>query len=299
MALEDKKNKKDKRRWIRKLRNKYRLVILNDETYEERLTFRLSRLNVFIVFGITAIILVVITSFVIAFTPLREYIPGYTDLTLSRRVNLLLRKTDSLERATAQKNVYIQHIKSIIDGGEVFDDSLRETMETEPLEFGDISYTRSPEDSILREEYRSETAYDLYYSENADRPVIQSPRRNFNFFAPLNGIITSEYDLSLQHYGIDIVTKTNEAVKATLDGTVLFSDWTVETGHVIAIQHQGSFISVYKHNSVLLKKQGGFVKAGEPIAIVGESGELSSGAHLHFELWYNGTPVNPKEYIVF
>lgn len=212
---------------------------------------------------------------------------------------MLLRKTDSLERATAQKNVYIQHIKSIIDGGEIFDDSLHETIETEPVEFDDISYTRSQEDSILREEYRSETAYDLYYSENADRPVIQSPRKNYNFFAPLNGIITSEYDLSLQHYGIDIVTKKNEAVKATLDGTVLFSDWTVETGHVIAIQHQGSFISVYKHNSVLLKQQGNFVKAGEPIAIVGESGELSSGAHLHFELWYNGTPVNPKEYIVF
>ncbi len=124
-------------------------------------------------------------------------------------------------------------------------------------------------------------------------------RTNFTFFNPLKGIITSEFDLSLNHYGIDIVSKENDAVKATLDGTVLFADWTVETGHVISIQHRDNYISVYKHNSVLLKKTGNFVKAGEPIAIVGESGELTTGAHLHFELWYNGTPVNPLEYIAF
>ena len=103
----------------------------------------------------------------------------------------------------------------------------------------------------------------------------------------------------MQHYGIDIVSQKNEAVKAALDGTILFSDWTVETGHIIAIQHQGNFISIYKHNSVLLKKQGNFVKAGEAIAIVGESGELTTGAHLHFELWNNGTPVDPLEYVAF
>ena len=291
--------KKDKKHWIRKLRNKYRLVILNDETYEERFTFRLSRLNVFITVGITAIILIVLTIFLIAFTPLREYIPGYTDVTLSRRVNMLLQKTDSLERVTAQKNIYVQHIKSIIDGKEIFADSLNETVLEKPIDPETITYTRSIEDSLLREEYLTETAYDLYYNENADRALAQANRSNLTFFTPLKGIITSEFDLSLQHYGIDIVSKKDEAVKATLDGTVLFSDWTVETGHVIAIQHQGNFISVYKHNSVLLKKQGNFVKAGEAIAIVGESGEMSTGAHLHFELWYNGTPVDPIEYVAF
>ncbi len=291
--------KKDKKHWIRKLRNKYRLVILNDETYEERFTFRLSRLNVFISVGITAIILIVLTIFLIAFTPLREYIPGYTDVTLSRRVNMLLQKTDSLERVTAQKNIYVQHIKSIIDGEEIFADSLNETVLEKPIDPETITYTRSIEDSLLREEYLTETAYDLYYNENADRALAQANRSNFTFFTPLKGIITSEFDLLTQHYGIDIVSKKDEAVKATLDGTVLFSDWTVETGHVIAIQHQGNFISVYKHNSVLLKKQGNFVKAGEAIAIVGESGEMSTGAHLHFELWYNGTPVDPIEYVAF
>ncbi len=291
--------KKDKIKWYNKLRDKYRLVVLNDETYEERFSFRLSRLNVFITVGVTAIILIVLTIFLIAFTPLREYIPGYTDVTLSRRVNELLQKTDSLERVTAQKNVYLQHIKRIIDGEEIFADSLNQTITQLPIDPETITYSRSHEDSLLREEYLAESSYDLYYNENADRQGPPAGRSNITFFAPLIGIITSEFDVTQQHYGIDIVSKKNEAVKAAYDGTVLFSDWTVETGHIIAIQHQANFISVYKHNSVLLKKQGNFVKAGEAIAIVGESGELSTGAHLHFELWYNGTPVDPKEYIAF
>lgn len=296
MAIEE---KKAKRRWIRRLKNKFRLVILNDETYEERFSFRLSRLNVFITVGITAIILIVLTIFLIAFTPLREYIPGYTDVTLSRRVNLLLQKTDSLEKITQQKNTYLQHIKNIIDGKEIFTDTLNGIDAAEPGDYENIKYSRSVEDSLLREEFETETSYDLYYSENEEQEFTPNARSNFTFFTPLKGIITSEFDVAQQHFGIDIVSKKNEAVKAALDGTVLFSDWTVETGHIIAIQHPGSFISVYKHNSALLKKQGNFVKAGEAIAIVGESGELSTGAHLHFELWNNGNPVDPKEYIAF
>lgn len=291
--------KKKKKRWIHKLRNKYRLVILNDETYEERFTFRLSRLNVFITVGITAIILIILTIFLIAFTPLREYIPGYTDVTLSRRVNALLQKTDSLENITRQKSVYIQHIKDIIEGKEIADDSSGSQLNDESINYDNIQYSRSSEDSILRKEYDEETSYDLYYNENEELSQVSSSRGSFTFFAPIKGIITSEFDLALQHYGIDIVAKKNEPVKATLDGTVIFSDWTVATGHIIGIQHQGNYLSVYKHNSVLLKKEGNFVKAGEAIAIVGESGELTTGAHLHFELWHNGTPVNPQEYIVF
>jgi len=208
-------------------------------------------------------------------------------------------RTDSLEKITAQKNVYIQHIKNIIEGKEIISDTLNGVENVEPTDYESISYTRSVEDSLLREEYENETSYDLYYNENEEPANPVSARSNFTFFTPLKGIITSEFDLAQQHYGIDIVSKKNEAVKATLDGTIIFSDWTVETGHIIGIQHQENFISVYKHNSVLLKKQGSIVKAGEAIAIVGESGELSTGTHLHFELWYNGTPVDPKEFIAF
>ncbi len=294
MPTEQKKEK-----WYYKLRDKYRLVILNDETFEETVSWRLSRLNVFITIGITAIVLITLTIFLIAFTPLREYIPGYADVTLSRRVNYLIMKTDSLEAAARQKNMYIENINRIVEGREVYDDSTSGLQEPEGGDYENIDYTHSPEDSILRSEYESGTSYDLYYNESEELSRVNPTRTNFTFFNPLKGIITSEFDMSLNHFGIDIVSKENDAVKATLDGTVLFADWTVETGHIISIQHRDNYISVYKHNSVLLKKTGNFVKAGEPIAIVGESGELTTGAHLHFELWYNGTPVNPLEYIAF
>jgi len=291
----DKKVKK----WYHKLRDKYRLVILNDETFEETLSFRLSRLNVFITTGIISIILIVLTIFLIAFTPLREYIPGYADVTLSRRVNYLLMKTDSLEAVSRQKNAYINNINMIIDGRAGIDDSAKSVQGNPNLDYENLNYTHSPEDSMLRREYEDVNSYDLYYNESEELTRANASRSHFTFFIPLKGIITSEFDLSLGHYGIDIVSKENDAVKAVLDGTVLFADWTIETGYVIGIQHRENFISVYKHNSVLLKKAGNFVRAGEPIAIVGESGELTTGTHLHFELWNNGTPVNPKEYIAF
>lgn len=274
-------------------------MVLNDDNYEERFSFRLSRLNVFISVGITSIILIVFTIFLIAFTPLREYIPGYTDVTLSRRVNTLLRKTDSLETISRQKNLYIENIKRIIEGKETIDDSTKMGTPESSSDYDNIVYTRSVEDSLLRQEYENEASYDLYYNENDELRLQNQATSSHIFFNPLKGFITSEFDISVQHYGIDIASKKNEVVKATLDGTVIFANWTVATGYTISIQHAGNFISVYKHNSVLLKEEGGQVKAGEPIAIVGESGELSTGAHLHFELWHNGSPINPREYIAF
>ena len=290
-----KNNKKE--HWIRKLRNKYRLVIVNEETFDERLSFRLSRLNVFVITGTIVILLIVATTFLIAFTPLREYIPGYTDVTLRQKANYLQHKVDSLEVDFRHKSLYIDNLKDIIDGKVIESDTSVHTNDN--VDYKNIKYTKSPEDSILRAEYESGNSYDLYYNESDELYSPTSPLSNYYFFTPLKGIVTEEFNLTEGHYGIDIVAKDNEAVKATLDGTVIFSDWTVETGYVIAIQHQGNLISVYKHNSVLLKQEGNVVKAGDPIAIVGESGELTTGPHLHFELWLNGAPVNPREYMVF
>ena len=295
MSSESKKEKR--KHWINKLRNKYRLVIVDEGTFEEKVSFRLSRLNVFIAIGTVAIILIVATTFLIAFTPLKEYIPGYTDVTLQKRVNDLLRLTDSLETEFKQNSLYIQNIQNIIEGKEIIEDTSSKPVQN--INYDKIEYTRSVEDSILRAEYENGTSYNLYYNDNEELSAPTSTLSSSVFFTPLKGIITTEFDLSAKHYGIDIVARQNEAVKATLDGTVIFSDWTVETGYVISIQHKENFISVYKHNSVLLKQEGNIVKAGEPIAIVGESGELTTGPHLHFELWYNGTPVNPKDYIAF
>jgi len=295
MSSESKKEKR--KHWIYKLRNKYRLVIEDEGTFEEKVSFRLSRLNVFVTIGTVAIILIVATTFLIAFTPLREYIPGYTDVALQKRVNDLLRLTDSLETEFKQNRLYIQNIKNIIEGKEIIEDTAKLTVQN--INYDNIEYTRSVEDSILRAEYENGTSYNLYYNDNEELAASTSALSSSVFFTPLKGIITTEFDLSAKHYGIDIVARQNEAVKATLDGTVIFSDWTVKTGYVISIQHKNNFISVYKHNSVLLKQEGNIVKAGEPVAIVGESGELTTGPHLHFELWYNGTPVNPKDYITF
>jgi len=292
-----KEQNKKKEHWIRKLRNKYRLVIVNEETFDERLSFRLSRLNVFVITGTIVILLIVATTFLIAFTPLREYIPGYTDVTLSKKAKYLQHKVDSLEVDFRQKSLYIRNLKDIISGKVIESDTSLHS--SQGKDYDNIKYVKSPEDSILRAEYENESSYDLYYNESDELYTPTSSLSNYYFFAPLKGIVTDEFDLTKGHYGIDIVAKDNEAVKATLSGTVIFSDWTVETGYVIAIQHQGNLISVYKHNSVLLKQEGNVVKAGDPIAIVGESGELTTGPHLHFELWLSGAPVNPKDYMVF
>jgi murein DD-endopeptidase MepM/ murein hydrolase activator NlpD len=254
---------------------------------------------VFVVTGTIAILLIIATTFLIAFTPLREYIPGYTDVTLRKRVMQLERLADSLETDLNRKSEYLNNIKNIIEGRYVATDEdttivLPESARDE--DYGNVNYTRSPEDSILRQEYEGSNKYELFYNDNHE-VAAKSSRSSFIFLNPLKGIATNEFDVSKQHYGIDIVSKENEVVKATLDGIVIFSEWTVETGYVISIQHQGMYVSTYKHNSALLKKQGSTVKAGEPIAIVGESGELTTGPHLHFELWYNGTPVNPRDYI--
>ncbi len=288
---EDKKNK-----WYYKLRNKYRLVIMNDITFEERLSFRLTRLNAFVTLGTTIILLIALTTLLISLTPLREYIPGYTDVQLYQRVYELQNKTDSLERVFAQKDLYFRNIKSIVEGNPIMDMVIDTT--THNLNYDTIVLTRSVEDSLLRADYENQNKFDLYFNDN-EALYDKNNIRNFTFFSPLKGVITTNFSLVENHFGVDIVSKEKENIKAVLDGAVILSEWTVETGYVIAVQHRQNFISFYKHNSALLKKAGNYVKAGDPIAVIGDSGELSTGPHLHFELWRNGSPVNPLDYMTF
>ena len=295
MTEESKKNEK----WYRKLRNKYKLVILNDETYEEKLSFKLSRLNVFVASGTLAIFLIVITTLLIAFTRLREYIPGYTDVSLYERIYRLEELTDSLDADSRQKSLYLENIRLILSGKDttVISPLKKDTSES----YGTISSYASSEDSAFRSEVEAQllagdNEIRLSQHERAgSRPDISS----FSFFTPLRGIVTSKFDPATKHFGVDIVSVQNEAIKAVLDGVVVFSGWTLETGYTITIQHEHDLVSVYKHNSALLKDQGSFVKAGDAIAIIGSSGEYSTGPHLHFEIWYNGVPVDPTEFIKF
>jgi len=297
MASEEKEKKKSG--WTSKLRDKYRLVIMNGDTLEERLTFRLSRLNVFVALGTLTIILIFLTSMLIAFTPLREYIPGYTNIGLQKRLYELQIKTDSIERALENKNRFIENIRNIINGKDLTTDQpvIKDTLKKK---YNNVRIKKSPEDSLLRTEVESQGKYNLYRTESKEYGFPRKPAiGSVLFFVPLKGVITNEFNPSQGHYGVDIVSRKNEAIKAVLDGTVILSNWTIETGYTIAIQHQENIVSVYKHNSALLKKVGDYVKAGDPVAIIGQTGELTSGPHLHFELWYDGNPVNPKEYITF
>ncbi|MCD4724480.1 MAG: M23 family metallopeptidase [Bacteroidales bacterium] len=291
------RRKRNDRKWYYKLRDKYRLVIMNNETYEERLSFRLSRLNVFLLTVSISIILITLTIFIIAFTPIREYIPGYMDVNIPGQLYRLEQRADSLENALRTKDVYLQNIRNIIEGKEIFD-SISPNMES-GINYDSITIESSPEDSILRAEYDQQTKYNLFFFETEGLYDSELKISDIVFFPPVEGIIINKFNLAEKHYGVDIATGNEAIIKSVLDGTVIFADWTTETGNTIAIQHSGNIISIYKHNSTLLQNIGSQVKAGDPIAVVGNSGELSSGPHLHFELWRKGTPVDPEEYMTF
>jgi murein DD-endopeptidase MepM/ murein hydrolase activator NlpD len=284
---------KEKPKKFQRLKHKYRLVILNDDTFEEKVSLRLSQLNVFVVLGISSLLLILLVILLIAFTPLKEFIPGYANVNIRKQGVENFLKSDSIEVALAENNLYINNIKHIIQGElaeldneSVVDSSANyEGIKNEPIE----------EDSVLRNMIETEEKYNLFNKAGSTPGNISS----FIFLQPLKGTVTNRFNFKEQHFGIDVVAPKNEAIKATLDGTVIFAEWTVETGYVIQLQHADNIVSIYKHNSVLHKKAGDYVRAGEVIAIVGNSGELSTGPHLHFELWYNGIAINPEDYMMF
>ena len=289
------------RKWfsLKKLNRKYDFSMSHDETGNTMLKFRLNLLNlVLVIFGV-ALLLIVITTFIIAFTPLREYIPGYTDTNLNREVYLLNLRADSLSREMHKKDVYFDNLKKIVEGYDFAADSALASLSIyEPLPAGvtdTITLRKSVQDSLLRAEYEAQDQYNLF---GADLMSTTKPGTLVkNFFVPLNGSVTNAFNADEAHYGIDIVSAGDQIINATLDGTVVFSTWSINNGYCIGIQHEDSYFSVYKHNATLLKKEGDYVRAGEAIAILGESGDDATFEHLHFELWHNGIAINPVEYM--
>ena len=286
------KDKKKNSFWNR-WRFKYRFVILNSENFEERLSFNISRLNVFLLSCVTITLLMGGTALVIAFSPLREYIPGYTSTNIRRQVVTLNQLSDSLNTELINRERYLQNIKNIIEGRDIDTNTSSSWKRMSAQE--ETTVDRTPEDSLLREQVEAEEKFNFFGTTNMDNQSVE----NLLFFVPVKGLVTQSFNIEDEHYGVDIVTKENELIKSTLSGVVVFSSWTSETGNVIAVQHENNLLSIYKHNSVLLKDQGERVVAGEAIAIIGNSGKWSSGPHLHFELWYNNNPVNPEQYILF
>lgn len=286
------KKPKNKRKFKEKLFNKYRMVILNEDTFEEKLSFKLTRLNVFIFGGLFSILLITGTIFLIAFTSLREYIPGYSSTKLKREATRLVYEVDSLKQVLDVNNLYIEKIRDLLTGqiAEVqFDkDSVlqtiqydKDTFDLEPSQF----------DLEFRQEIERADRYSIFNEAVKSTEIV--------FFSPVKGTITDGYNPKTKHFAVDIAVEMNTPVKSVADGTVIFAQWTADTGHVVIVEHAGGFTSIYKHNVALHKEQGDLVKSGEVIASAGDTGELSTGPHLHFELWSEGYPVNPVNYIDF
>ena len=287
MAKKDKKKGKFKQ----KLTDKYRLVVLNEDTFEERFSLKLSRLNVFVFGGIFSILLIAATIVLIAFTPIKEYIPGYSSSKLKSDALKATLEVDSLKIKLAFLENYTKALKPVLTG-EIEAESIDSILtEARHRLINESELNATKEDSLFREKIESETRFSLQNNAQSNVKIV--------FFAPLNGLISQDFDATSKHFAVDITAKTGDPIKATADGTVIFSGWTIETGYVIILKHAKEYISVYKHNGNLLKEQGDFVKSGEVIATVGSTGELTTGPHLHFELWNGGYAVNPINFIDF
>ena len=288
MAEKEKRAKKIRK----KLLHKYRLVVLNEATFEERFSFKLNRLNVFVFSSVFAVFLIALTTLIIAFTPLREYIPGYSSARLKKQATDLTYKTDSLQQVISINESYIASIRKVLSGDvktvEFNKDSMMDL--AADVNASRLDLTPSRQDSLLREKVLQEDKYN---------PLFSSENLNLVLFPPVKGTISETYKPREKHYAVDIVTALNAPVKATADGTVIFAEWTAKTGFVILLEHGNNLISVYKHNASLAKEQGELVKAGEVIATAGNTGEYSTGPHLHFELWSEGYPINPANFIDF
>ncbi len=272
-------------------RHHYRIQVLDEADFGFKRSFRLSFLKLVVLFSSIIIVMVLLTIYLVAFTGLREYIPGYSDPALKLKTLELEYKTDSLADALDSRDFMLINLQKVLKG-EKLPDYLPSSQDSVSQELA--SYRRSPEDSLLRLEMESQDVF--MPVGKAERPKSLPDALPF---PPAKGWVTDSFDLRKSHYGVDVSTERNEAVKSMLDGTVIYADWSFESGYTLVVQHGFNLVTVYKHNAVMLKKQGAFVRAGEPIGIVGNSGDLSSGHHMHFEVWYEGLPVDPLSWVSF
>lgn len=287
--IENKKNSKIK--FFEKLKDQYRLIVYNDTTFQSVWSVKLSRLKVFTYTSLFSAIIVVLVILLIATTGLREYIPGYPKAEYRQMLVRTALQIDSLEYELKTRDEFFNSIKAVITG-EIPDNN--RLVDSEPIHYNN-EIQEYNHDSVFQDKLLTEQlSLSLMSNEAANQGLSQ-----IHFFVPVKGVITSHFNAVSDHFGIDLVSGPNSRISSILSGTVIFSGWTLETGHVIYIQHESNLVSAYKHNSELLKTTGDRVNAGEAIAIIGNSGELTTGPHLHFELWHEGKAINPEQYIDF
>lgn len=281
-----------RKKLLKKLKSRFRLTVLNENTFEEKLSYSLTPLNLIVMFGGLLLVFGALIYLLVAYTPLKNYvIPDYTNTEFREEARTARMRVDSLLEVMRRNERYLNDVRVVLAGGTLTNaaDSLRE--EVQPT---NLNYQVTDIDDALRQKLSEQDRFNLQ-SESEGK----AKSKGYLMFKPVNGTVSNEFNPKEGHYGIDLVGPKDDPVKAVLDGTVIVASFTADGGNVIQIQHANNFISVYKHNSVLLRKAGDMVKAGESIAFIGDSGDHSEGPHLHFELWESGVPVNPKDYFAF
>jgi len=283
------KSRKSLSNW---LTNRYLLILRNEENFAEKTTISLTYAKLILVV-FSFFLITMVASLYLSSTLMSQWFdPRHELIVMDRYLVDLADKTDSLENKIRIQEQFIHNMRLILTGEIGADQSI--VRDSAGLTG---SYALKPiaaVDSQFRKDFEESELSFLVSGSSIGQEI-----EGQYFYSPISGIITTEFNLKQEHYGIDIVSKQNEPVKAVADGTVIFADWTSDSGNVIAIQHRNNLISVYKHNSALMKKVGNIVNSGQVIAIIGNTGELTTGPHLHFEMWYNGHPVNPKEFVSF
>ena len=283
------KDKKIVRTFCKKALHKYRFVIMADDSFEERFSIKFNRLNALVVFGVFFIFCVASSLIIITNSSLSEYLPGRAKTDVQKEIISLSTMSDSLINKLEKQSVYLENIRNIIAGNGLVSPK---TGSINSVNVENLSFEKTIADSVLRTVVESEEV----------GVILNNVRKNSElqvFFSPVEGVITDRFSSVSGHFGLDIVAKEKARVSCVLDGVIIISHWTPNTGHVVGIQHKNGYVSMYKHNSALLKEVGDFVFAGEHVAIIGNSGEFSYGPHLHFELWHEGVPVDPENYILF
>lgn len=282
--------------WWNQIRNKYRFQVVEEETYKVKFVFILTKLNVFGLISSLFLCFFIFIFCLIAYTPIKQYVPGFAGVETSKEVVKLKKKTEDLKDDVDQKQKYIDNLLSIAKGGKGLPNKKGDKNKVLRSDSIDIS-SNTKNVMKLREQVDNRDKYTV--TESSDIVKGNNEIELSYFFKPLSGLISNRYNSLGRHFGVDIVATEGSFVKAAQEGTIVFSGFVISTGYTVIIQHENDLTTVYKHNKEILKGVGSVVKAGDVIALVGNTGEETSGPHLHFEIWLKGKPVNPLEYINF
>lgn len=277
---------------LKKLYTKRRLVILNEDSFEETFSLKLNLMNVFVVGSVGAILIIFVTTYIIAFTPLREYIPGYASSKLKQEALEMAIKSDSLEQSVKVNNAYISSIKKVLTGDLEYAKLNKDSIKAlGPEGIDEVSIAPTENEKILRDQVIKEDKFNVFDS--------AQPKVGFVLFAPVQGTIIEKYSPKNKHLAVTVALGKNTPIKSIGAGTIIFSDWTPSSGYVVIIRHKDDILSVYKNAASVTKSQGNIVKSGEVIALAGTSTPQKTNATLRFELWKDGFPIDPTQFINF